>query len=93
MIDPLVTKMFEDLRDIDPRRVAEVAYALAQMHRRAGNKDQAAGYGRESLRLFDKCRMETLEDCSARYMTLGDIALPDLIHQKVVRNRLQDLDL
>jgi len=32
--------------------------------------------------------METEEDCAARYTVLEGVALPDFIHQEVVKNRL-----
>ena len=86
-------RMLAELEKTEPRRAAEVAYALAQTYRRLGNNELAVQYGRKSLALFDKCRMETEEDCACRFITLGDIALPDLIHQGVVRERLQPLQV
>lgn len=93
MIDPTLEPMFNELKDVDPRRAAEVAYALARLHLNVGNREKATHFGHESLRLFDQCKMETLEECGARYVTLGGIALPDLIHQEVVKNRLKELNL
>ncbi|MDP2631832.1 MAG: hypothetical protein Q8P30_03655 [Candidatus Uhrbacteria bacterium] len=81
------------LREVDPRNAAEYAYVLAQLYKRAGNDEQAIRFGRESIALFDKCRMETMEECAARNMVIEGVALPDLIHQDVVRNRLQPLKL
>lgn len=81
------------LREVDPRNAAEYAYVLAMLNKRAGNNDEAARYGRDSLDLFDKCLMNTIEDCAARNVVVEGVALPDLIHQDVVRNRLQPLKL
>lgn len=81
------------LRDVDPRNAAEYAYVLATLHKRAGDHEQAIKFGREAIALFDKCRMETMDDCAARNVVIEGVALPDLIHQDVVRDRLQPLTL
>lgn len=81
------------LRDVDPRNAAEYVYVLAQLHKRAGDNEQAIRFGRESIALFDKCQMGTMEECAARNVVVEGVALPDLIHQDVVRNRLQPLKL
>lgn len=83
----------KSLRDVDPRNAAEYAYVLAQLYKRAGDNEQAIRFGRESIALFDKCRMETMEDCAARNVLIEDVAIPDFIHQDVVRDRLQPLAL
>ncbi|MEX0918408.1 MAG: hypothetical protein WDZ85_00335 [Candidatus Paceibacterota bacterium] len=81
------------LSEVDPRNAAEHAYVLAVIHKRAGNSEEAIRYGREAVALFDKCQMETMEECSARNVVIEGIALPELIHQDVVRDRLQPLKL
>lgn len=82
------------LRDVDPRNAAEYAYALAMLHKRAGNNKEAIRFGREAITLFDKCSMETMEDCASRNVVIEGIAMPSsFIHQDVVRDRLQPLKL
>jgi hypothetical protein len=81
------------LREVDPHNAAEYAYVLAILHKRAGDNEQAIRFGREVITLFDKCRMETMEECAARNVVVEGVALPDLIHQDVVRDRLQPLKL
>ena len=81
------------LREVDPRNAAEYAYVLAQLHKRAGDDEQAIRFGRETIALFDKCRMESMEECATRNVVIEGVALPDLIHQDVVRDRLQPLKL
>jgi len=81
------------LREVDPRNASEYAYVLAMLHKRAGNNEKAIHFGREAIALFDKCRMETLEDCAARHVVIEGVALPDLIHQDVVRDRLKPFKL
>jgi len=81
------------LREVDPRNAAEYAYVLAQLHKRAGDDEQAIRFGREAITLFDKCRMDSMDECAARNVVIEGVALPDLIHQDVVRDRLQPLKL
>lgn len=81
------------LREVDPRNAAEYAYVLAQFHKRAGDDEQAIRFGREAITLFDKCRMDSMDECAARNVVIEGVALPDLIHQDVVRDRLQPLKL
>lgn len=83
----------DSLRDTNPRNAAEYAYVLAILHKRAGNNEQAVRFGKEAIALFDKCPMKTMEDCAARNVVVEGIALPDLIHQDVVRDRLKPLTL
>lgn len=89
----LLEQTFSLLRDDDPRNAAEHAFALAILYQREGNTERAIHYGRESISLFGQCQMETLSDCSARNTTIGGVGIPDLIHEEVVRARLQPLVL
>ncbi len=77
----------------NPRDAAEHSYALAMLYKRDGNYHQAIHFGKKSITLFNKCRMETLEECAAINVVINGIAIPDLIHQEVVRNRLQPFQL
>ena len=81
------------MKDVDPRKAAEVAYVLAKLHLDDGNVEKATHFGQESIRLFDGCEMETLKNCAAHYTVLEGIALPEIIHQDVVRDRLKVLKL
>ena len=81
-------RKLSNLRKTDLRRAAEVAYVLAQLLLKSGNQKEAIYFGRECISLFDRCKMETEEDCAARYTVLEGVALPDFIHQEVVKNRL-----
>lgn len=84
---------FEALKNVDPRNAAEHAYALAALYRRDDNKEEAIRFGREAIALFDKCPMETADSCAACNVIIEGIAIPDLIHQDVVRDRLWPLAL
>jgi len=93
MADQNLQQMLDELRENDPRKAAEVAYALAHLSIAAGDLKQAERYGHESIRLFDKYPMESISDCAAQHTVLGGIAIPSVIHQDVVRDRLRNLQL
>ena len=85
---------FVSLKAVDPRNAAEHAYALAMLHRRDKNDEEAIRYGREAIALFDECSMETAADCAPRNVVIEGIAMPStFIHQDVVRDRLKPLVL
>ena len=84
---------FDRLRELDPRNAAEYAYILAVLFLRDGDTKEAIRFGLESIALFDQCPMETYEDCVARNHFIDGVALPDLIHQEVVRDRLKPLPI
>jgi hypothetical protein len=76
------------------RRAAEYAYVLARLHQEDGNTEQATHFGKEAIRLFDLCPMDTAEECACIYCVVEGIALPSsYIHQAVVRDRLKPLVL
>ena len=93
MTQKALEQTLEGMKENDPRTAAEYAYALAQLNKRAGKNEQAVRFGRESIALLDKCRMETMEECAARNTVIEGVALPDLIHQDVVRDRLKPLEI
>ena len=89
----VLEQTLNSLREVNPRNAAEYAYVLAQLYKKAGNDEQAIRFGCESIALFDKCRMESMEECVARNVVIEGVTLPDLIHQDVVRDRLQPLNV
>lgn len=93
MTDEELQDLLRELRKTNHRKAAEVAYVLARLAFQRGDQEKALVYGRESIALFDKCEMDTIEDCAARFVTLGGITLPSLIHQDVVRDRLKPLEI
>jgi hypothetical protein len=84
---------FHEMKESDHREAAEYAYAIAMMRMRSGDRSGALEFGRESIKLFDLCIMNEYEDCAARNQRLGCVEIPDLIHQGVVRQRLEPLVL
>jgi|GraSoiStandDraft_39_1057311.scaffolds.fasta_scaffold1033573_2 hypothetical protein len=68
------------------RKVAEVFYVLAHLHRDAGNAERVGQYARESFTLFEQLGINTLEEAAHRYFSLAGVQLPGLIHEGVVYN-------
>lgn len=88
-----LTKMLNTYKSKDPRKAAEIAYVLARLYLEKQNNKKAIYFGQLCIKLFDGCTMETMEDCAARFVTLHGIALPSIIHQEVVRDRLRPLNI
>ena len=82
---------FEAMAVRDPREAAELAYAIAALKRRAGDREGAAQYARRAIELFKTVSTDTLEDCAARNTIVDGIVIPDLIHEDVVRDRFKDV--
>lgn len=88
-----IEQTLNSLRDVDPRNAAEYAYVLAQLYKQAGNNEQAIRFGRESIALLNRCKLDTTIECSTQNVVIEGIALPEFIHQDVVRDRLKPLVL
>ena len=82
---------FRKLTTTDPRAAAEVAYVLAVLYRNDKHFAKARMFAQESIDLFSASHIRTLEDAAARFVTLEGVALPSLIHEGVVRERLRGL--
>lgn len=89
----MLERTFVELKQSDPHKAAEICYVLAVRHLQAGDEERARRFGVECLRLLDGCPMKSYEDCAARQVVLGGIALPSLFHQDVVRANLKPLKL
>ena len=88
-----IEKEYEKLREDDPRSAAEIAYVIAKTAKDDGDNEKAIKFGKESIRIFDELDVQTMEQCAAKYVTVNGIALPELIHSDVVRDRLRPLPL
>ena len=87
-------RIFKSLKKVNSRNAAEHAYALAALYHRDGDTEEATRFGRESLALFDKCKMETIDDHAPINVVIEGISMPSsFINQNVVRDRLQPLVL
>lgn len=88
-----IEAVFEGMVTNEPRKAAELAYVIAITAKVAGNNDKAREYGKKAIELFDQLNVQSQDDCAAIYVVINDIALPDLIHQDVVRNSLSPLEI
>lgn len=88
----VLEQTLNSLKETNPRNAAEHAYALAVLCQRDGNAEDAARFGCEAISLFDKCQMNTAEDCAPLNVVIEGVAMPSsFIHQDVVRDRLYPL--
>ncbi len=84
----MLRRLVGSLLETDPRVAAEVVYALAVLAARRGDREEARDHGLLSVKLFQDTQSRSLEDYSARHAIIGEVALPDIIHEGVVRDRL-----
>jgi hypothetical protein len=82
---------YADLKTKDPRRAAEILYALAVINKSKGKLEDAKKYVIESIELFESLNIQTLEESASLYSIVNGVVIPDYIHEGVVRDRLSDL--
>jgi hypothetical protein len=90
LVDPDLEMTFERIKETEPRRAAEIAYALGEMRKRSGDYELMKWYRWESVRLFLQVRVETEDDAEALYCRINNVWMPSLMHEGVVLNRLRD---
>ena len=80
---------FEEIEKKSPRDAAEVAFALASYY--FGHKDPEKGkrFAQRSIELFEQCGTRTTEECAARHEKICGITMPDMIHEGLVKFRLE----
>lgn len=71
------------------RKEAELYYVLAVVHARSGQKHISRGYAEECVQLLKELGTETMEDCATSHTVEGHVALPEFLHEHVVRERLK----
>jgi hypothetical protein len=82
--------------DTDKRAAAETAYALAVRYRNEdvdGSRrfDIAKIWAQRSIGLLDTMPSKTVQQVASGRPSVGGVALPELLHSGVVRERLQDV--
>lgn len=82
--------VLEELDALDRKR-AQALYALAILNAQRGYKRVAKGYAEECIRLLRRIGTRTYEECATNSVRLGEVALPEFLHEDVVRARLQSL--
>ncbi|WP_144065546.1 hypothetical protein [Lentzea albidocapillata] len=78
------------------RSAAEIAYALSFRYRNedvAGERrfDLARAWAIRAIELLDSLPSETLEQVASTTPEIGGVAIPELLHAGVVRERLADV--
>lgn len=72
----------------DMKKAAEISYALAMNFKNKGNMDLKNVYGDYSFMLYEKFDVQSLEDAAPYYYQINGVILPDIMHEKVVEERL-----
>lgn len=86
---PEIESTYQQLKEADPRRAAEYAYALAMTNMHKGEVKKARQFGHECLAILSQVRTETFDDCTPLETFIGDVSIPDIFHEGVVKDRLQ----
>lgn len=82
--------VLKELDTLDRKR-AETLYVLAILNAQRGYKRVAKGYAEECIRLLRHIGTRTYEECATNSVCLGEVMLPEFLHEDVVRARLQSL--
>lgn len=82
--------------EYDPRAAAQIAYALAFRYRNEDvdgrrNFDAAKRWAMRSIGLLDGLPESSVTEVASTQQVVGGIAIPDLLHSGVVRERLSDV--
>lgn len=88
-----VERSFERMKSNNPRKAAELAFAIATLAMNAGDIEKAKEFGRKSVALFEQANPQTRDECIAMHTEINGAPLPEMIHANVVRDRLRSLQL
>jgi hypothetical protein len=88
-----IEKRFHRMKDKNPKKAAELAYVIAMNAKHNKNDSKAIEFGRECLRLLAIINPQTKEECATIFTGMNGVALPEFLHQDVVKDRLSPLVL
>jgi len=86
-------EMFNFLVDCDPRRAAETAFALAAEAKKRNEIEAVQDWAYECLELLGGLPCESMDDCAVSVPTIEGIPMPDFLHEGVVRERFQEMNI
>ena len=90
-LDGVIAEFDRVLSRGSKRQAAEMAYAIAVRLQAEGRVRDAAVYGRTCLALYEELPSSTIDQCTPTQMKVAGVALPDFLHDDVVRSRLGHL--
>ncbi|MEU9395953.1 hypothetical protein AB0D86_38875 [Streptomyces sp. NPDC048324] len=70
---------------------AESSYALASRYREEGDWEKSREWVKQCLQLLEGFPADTMEQVATRRMSVGGVALPNYLHEGVVRERFGEL--
>jgi len=88
-----IEKRFNKIKATDLKRATEIAYVIAMNAKKVKNNSKAIEFGRECIRLLDSVNPQTMDECAPVFTIINGVALPEFLHQDVVRDRLSPLEL
>ncbi|MFF0227605.1 hypothetical protein [Streptomyces sp. NPDC004629] len=83
--------IFQQELATDRWAASESAYALAFRYREEGNWEKSREWVKRCLQLLEGFPADTMEQVATRRMTVGGVALPNYLHEGVVRERFGEL--
>ncbi len=94
MTNPTRVASAEELESVFQQELAtnrwaatESAYALAVLHRDGGDWEKSREWARQCLRLLEGFPSDTEEQVATTRTSVGGVALPNYLHEGVVRDR------
>ncbi len=84
-------RKFNEEYEIDKRDAAELAYAIAILARENGNLEKARAYALKAIEIFESFQIQTIDEAAARNNIIEGVAIPELIHEDVIRERFKDI--
>lgn len=81
---------YSALKELDSldRKKAEMLYVLAVLNAKHGYKLVAKGYAEECIKLLRHIGDKTYKECATTTVCIGGVALPEFLHEDVVRQQL-----
>ncbi|GHJ28566.1 hypothetical protein TPA0910_29990 [Streptomyces hygroscopicus subsp. sporocinereus] len=70
---------------------AESAYALASRYREQGDWEKSREWVKQCLQLLEGFPADTMEQVATTRTSVGGVALPNYLHEGVVRERFGEL--
>ncbi|MFJ2604894.1 MULTISPECIES: hypothetical protein [unclassified Streptomyces] len=83
--------IFQQELATDRWAATESAYALASRYRGEGDWEKSREWVKQCLQLLEGCPADTMEQVATTRTSIGGVALPNYLHEGVVRERFGDL--
>jgi len=75
--------------DLLDRKRAEILFVLAILNAKRGYVRVAKGYAEECILLLHRIGADSYKECATNFTCLEGVAMPEFLHEDVVRARLK----